>query len=209
PQNLDVFFIGTDGNVYSSFWNGSSGVDASGLPNWANPFATTTGRCINTSTSCAGSGQPGGAIAAVSRTTTNIDVFYVRKDGGVGTTFWSPAAGWTTMEIAGPSSRGQPIGSIAPPGAGIAATARTSTNLDVFFVGSDGGLWTSAWSNSGGWGTFETKTSQGTGLAGGPVSAVARQPGNLDVLYQGSAKLMWSSWSSHTPWTSTVVGVAG
>jgi hypothetical protein len=202
PENLDVFFIGTDGNVYTTYWGAGFGTNASGLPNWGTPFSITSGACINTATSCVGVASPGGGIAAVSRNPNQLDVFYIGKDGGLWTSWWyNGAPSWTTMELYGPSSDVQRSAGIAPPGATITATARTSTNLDVFFVGSDGGLWTGAWSGGGGWGTWEIPGSAGTGEAGGPISAVSRQAASLDVVYQGpGSSLEWGAWASPAAW---------
>jgi hypothetical protein len=211
PTNLDVFAIGSDGNVYTSYWNGGSGVDSQGLPNWAAPFSTTTKACVNTTTSCAGSGQPGGPIASVARWNGSIDVFYIGKDGGVWTTFWDESHDWTTMELYGPSSRIQYGAAPAAGGAGITATARTTNNMDLFFIGTDGGLWTSAWTAGAKWGTWEIMGTRGAGLPGAPVSAVSRQPSALDVIFQGpgNSTLRWAYWSPQRQWSLGTIPTTG
>jgi hypothetical protein len=84
----------------------------------------------------------------------------------------------------------------------------------VFFVLSDGALWSSTWHSGGGWQTFPIKGTAGTGVPGGPVSAVARQPTTLDVVYEASnggyaGGLIWAWWNSHqsqsNPWTLSTI----
>ena len=165
-----------------------------------NIASVTTGACAS-GTRCAGSGQPGGGVAVVARNANRLDVFYIGKDGGVWTSFWSGGAGsasWTTMEIAG--------GGLAPAGAHNTATARTSEALDVFFVDASGTLRKSSWTTGAAWGTVPVDGSTGLGQPGGLVSAVSRQPNNLDVVFAGtSGQLEWSTWSSPTAWTTAPV----
>jgi hypothetical protein len=211
PDNLVVFAIGRDGNLYNSWWATSSGVDSQGLPNWASPAAITTGRCVNTNGACSGRGAPGGPIASIAQTPSALDVFYIGKDGGVWSSYWNLGSGWATEEIYGPSSRIQYGSAVAAPGAGVAATARTSNNIDVFFVGTDGGLWTSSWSAGGGWVTWEISGTKGAGMPGAPVSAVARQPGTLDVVFQGpgESRLNWAYWTQASSWNLTTIPTTG
>jgi hypothetical protein len=200
PENLVVFAMGSDGNLYNSWWATSSGVDSAGLPNWASPAPITT----------SGVGAPGGSIASIAQTPQALDVFYIGKDGGVWTSYWNECCGWATGEIYNPSSPGNHA--LAAPGAPIAATARTSDNIDVFFVGTDGGLWTSVWSATAGkWATWEISGTKGLGLPGAPVSAVSRQPGALDVVFQGpgESRLNWAYWTHASGWNLTTIPTTG
>jgi hypothetical protein len=211
PNNLDVFAIGYDGNVYTSYWSTATGTNSQGLANWAKPFPTTTGKCIATDpTKCAGSGAPGGPIASVAKWDGQIDVFYIGKDGGVWTSWWNYSNAWTTMEIYGPYSTFQwaPVGPAAA-GAGITAVAPTPNNLDVFFIDTQGNLRTSTWSPQGSWATALISQGAGTGLPGAPLSAVSRQPGVLDVLYQGpGSTLRWAT-STNGAWSVNTVPTTG
>src|SRR5262245_15590334 len=102
------------------------------LPRWAAPFPIAP----------RGHAVPG-AIPAYSRHPDHIDVFWVGPDGGVGTTFWSPATGWAAPFPIAP--RGH-----AAPGA-ITAHSRHPDHIDVFWVGPDGGVGTTFWSPATGW----------------------------------------------------------
>jgi hypothetical protein len=201
PENLDAFFIGSDGNVYNTYWNSGMGA-TQGVPNWGAAFSITSQACIKTNTGCAGSASPGGGIAAVSRNPSQLDVFYVGKDGGIWNSYWyAGAPSWTTMEIYGPASQWQYGSAFAGAGAVITAAARTSEALDVFVIGSDGGMWKSSWVGGGSWGTAEVLLSARTGQPGGPISVVSRQPDALDVVYQGVGNaLEWASWTNPAPW---------
>jgi hypothetical protein len=205
PENLDVFFIGADGNLYTTYWAQGFGTNAQGQPFWGAPFAVTEGTCVNTAAPCAGSGSPGGGVAAVARNPDRIDVFYAGKDGGIWQSSWSFTTSWVTQEIYGPSSNVQRGAALAVPGSVITATARTSMNLDVFLVGTDGGLWTSTWNGStgGGWGTVEIPGSGGTGIHGGPISAMARQGSALDVVYESTSSAL--DWATLVPQRGWVV----
>lgn len=193
PDNLDVFFVGTDGNVYNAFWTARA-------PTWGY-LPTTTGSCWGTA--CAGSGQPGGGVAAVARMPWLLDVFYIGRDGGLWTSYWSGGAGpssWTTREITGPN--------VAPPGAQVTAVARTTANLDVFFVGYGGTLMQASWQASGGtsFPVYPVAQSAGVGQQGGLVSAVSRQPSNLDVVFAGkNGELEWSLWTPGPGWSTAPV----
>jgi hypothetical protein len=208
PDNLDVFFIGNEGDVHNAYWNTSMGTDSSGNPVWGSLDVATSGGCYGTTASCTGSGVPGGAVAVVSRIPTHLDVFYVGRDGGIWSSWWDASSGWYTDEVYGPSSTLQPGSAIAPPGGRITATARTSQNLDVFFVANDGGLGTSAWSTGGNWGTWEIAGTGGLGQPGAQIAAVARQPEMLDVAWgAASSGIEWSNWGPHG-W-DTVVNPTG
>src|SRR5262249_15768551 len=93
----------------------------------------------------------------------------------------------------------------ATPGAGVAATARSTYNLDAFYVNTAGNLCTSYWCAPTGWGTFPI------GLrapAGGKLAAVSRTPDNLDVFWVGaSGDIYTAGWmTGATSWASRDIG---
>jgi hypothetical protein len=126
PDHLDVFWVGPDGGIGTTWWSS----DANG-GRWNTPFSIAP----------PGSAQPG-AIAAVARNPDHLDVFWVGPDGGIGTTWWSSDANNGAWH--------RPFG-IAPSGAAlggaIAAVARNPDHLDVFWVGPDRGIGTTWWSS--------------------------------------------------------------
>ncbi len=190
PLDLDAFYVGTDGNVYSYY---------------EYPGVSFTRSQITTS----GDGQPGGGIASVASTPSNIDLFFVGKDGALRHAPWTAAQGWSEQTI---SSAG-----LAPAGAEVAATSRAAGVVDAFVVGTDGGLWTSHWSppSTPFYVTTEVPGTAGTGFVGGSLGAVSRQPTLNDVVYQANGRSLGAgqgndytihqaSWASGS-WTTSEI----
>jgi hypothetical protein len=124
PENLDVFIVGNDGRVYTSWW--FNGVDWSGVnDNWR---------------SIGGFFPPGARVDAVARTPDNLDVFIVGNDGRVYTSWWFNGADWS-----GVNDNWRSIGGFFPPGAPVDAVARSPHNLDLFLVGNGDRVHTSWW----------------------------------------------------------------
>ena len=71
----NLFVIGTDNRVYSTWWDGATG--------WAGWFNVS-----------GGIGQASGQVAAISRVTEHIDLFVAGTDGLVYSTWWAGATGW-------------------------------------------------------------------------------------------------------------------
>jgi hypothetical protein len=147
PGNLDLFVIGFDGRVWTTFWPdkekdqvGWNRGDWFPLPGRAR-FDHTTQQ-----------------IAAVSRGPGNLDLFMIHSDGRVWTTFWNEQAGWDRDP--GPDGGVNPEGHFFPlPGRArfdhttqqIAAVSRGPGNLDLFMIHSDGRVWTTFWNEQAGW----------------------------------------------------------
>jgi hypothetical protein len=82
PNHIDLFVVGRDGGVYSTFWDANGGWTNIWFrlwdPNFADQFTVP-------STS---------VISALSRNPNHIDLFVVGKDGGVYTRFFDDNGGW-------------------------------------------------------------------------------------------------------------------
>ncbi len=174
-DQLDVFWVGADGAIGSSWWN-------AGINNgqWAAPFPATPPQ----------SAQPG-AITAVSRIPDQLDLFWIGRDGAVGSSWWhanSNNGQWAApFPITSPQS--------AQPGA-ITAVSRTSDQLDVFWIGTDGAVgsnWWNAGTNDGKWNTPFAVTSPQSAQPGA-VSVVARTPDHLDVFWIGADGAVGTNW---------------
>ena len=74
-NHLDLFVVGTDNRIYSTWWH-----DPGGWAGWFNVSG--------------GVSQPGGQVAALSRSAEHIDVFTVSSDGIAYSTWWDGASGW-------------------------------------------------------------------------------------------------------------------
>jgi hypothetical protein len=101
----------------------------------------------------------GAAIAAVTCSPNNLDLFYMGNNaqatGRILTSSWQGRS-WETLDLGGPA------GGVGIPGGLIAATARTSNNLDIFtpavelFTPGYFALSTSYWSTGAtGWATYQ------------------------------------------------------
>ncbi|MEU3010566.1 Dot/Icm T4SS effector Zinc-dependent metalloprotease LegP [Nocardia asteroides] len=174
-DNLDLFVTGNDGRVYTSWWQ--AGSDWSGIGDrW---------RGI-------GGVFPAGApVTVVARGPDHLDLFITGNDGCVYTSWWQQGSDWS-----GIGNRWRNIGGVFPPGARVAAVARTRDNLDLFVIGNDGRVYTSWWQAGSDWSGIGNRwrTIGGVFPAGGPVAAAARTAGELDVFVTGNDGRIYTSW---------------
>ncbi|WP_344804127.1 PLL family lectin [Microlunatus ginsengisoli] len=180
-DQLDVFWVGANGAVGSTWWNAAAG------QNWGDhqPFPVSP----------PGAARADSALAAVGRTGTHLDVFWIGPDGAIASTWWDAAAGQNWSDH-------QPF-PISPPGATqagspLAAVGRTANHLDVFWVGADGSIGTT-WYDSAqgmGWADHQPFTIAGPGSAepASHLAAVARTPEHLDVFWIGGDHAIGSTW---------------
>ncbi len=133
----------------------------------------------------------GAPITSVSRAPGQLDLFICGNDGRVYTSWWSQGQDWS-----GVSDNWRSIGGFFPPGARVAAVARTPDNLDLFVCGNDGRVYTSWWSQGQDWsGVGDNWRSIGGFFpVGAPLSAVARTGNNLDLFVSGNDGRVYTSW---------------
>jgi hypothetical protein len=128
---------------------------------------------------------PAGAPAsALARFPHHLDLFAVRGDGRVYTSWFDDGADWSGLNGWRPIS---PAGSF-PAGAPVSALARFPNHLDLFAVGGDGRVYTSWFDDGADWSGFNgwrPISPAGTFPAGAPVSALARFPHHLDLFAVG------------------------
>jgi hypothetical protein len=184
-NNLDIFFFDRTGALATSYW--STGASGWGTFAIAPSFYSTA--------------PAGASVTAVARAGYALDAFHVNHGGNIAQYTWTNTTGWQTQTIAVPSraklNDGQPI----------AAVARTTNNIDLFFVGGDGNVWT-AWTYdaqdgiSALWGTAQI-TTNAPAVARSSLAAAARTWGNLDVYWSGvSGVPMTSAWSDGVSWAT-------
>src|SRR5277367_5705217 len=174
PDHLDLFWVGLDGSVGSTWWDAGANNGA-----WNAAFEIVP----------AGSAAQG-AVTAVARTPNHLDVFWVGPDGSVGSNWWDAGANngaWNTPFEIAPAKAAQ---------GAVTAVARTADHLDVFWVGPDGSVgsnWWDAHANNGAWNTpFEIAPAGSA--AQGAVTAVARTADHLDVFWVGPDGSVSSNW---------------
>ncbi|MBB2923751.1 hypothetical protein [Cellulomonas cellasea] len=177
-DRLDLVTTGANGFVYTSAWSPGAG--------WS-PWSSI------------GGGFPGNApLSIVARTPDVLDVFATDDDGVVRTSSWSEERGWSGLD--GGWWR---VGGSFPDGAPVAVAARTPENLDVFVVGSDGAVHTSAWSPGQGWsGADDDWWSLGGSFSPGAAAAVvAPDAGRLEVYVPDRDGVVHQAvWTAGTGW---------
>jgi hypothetical protein len=183
PNQLDVFVVGNQGDVYTSWW--TAGSDWSGLNDrWRD----------------IGGVFPAGApLAAVARNSNELDVFVVGNQGDVYTSWWIAGSDWSGL-----NNRWRDIGGVFPAGAPLAAVARNPNQLDVFVVGNQGDVYTSRSTGDSDWSGLNNHWRDIGGVfpARAPVTAVSRNPDQLDLFVTGSdGKVYTSWWSSGSDWS--------
>jgi hypothetical protein len=133
----------------------------------------------------------GAPVTAVSRNPGQLDLFVCGNDGRVYTSWWSQGQDWS-----GVNDNWRSIGGFFPPGAKVAAVARTPDNLDLFICGNDGRVYTSWWSQGQDWSGVNDNWRSIGGFfpPGAPLSAVARTGNNLDLFICGNDGRVYTSW---------------
>ena len=198
PDHIDLFWVGPDGGVGSTWWNMANGMG------WQDhqPFAIAP----------PGAARQGSPVAAVAREPERMDVFWIGPDGAIGSTNWNsaPGMGWgdhAPYPITPPK---------AAQSAGLAAVSRRPDHLDVFWVGPDGAIGTTCWNAAAGQGWGDHKpfpiTPPRAARPGSPVAVVARDPDHLDVFWIGPDGAIGSTywnpspggwWGDHAPYPIT------
>lgn len=193
PGQLDLFVVGTDGQVWTAARNPQG--------QWwgwaAIPGVTVPQR---------------GYVHAVSRGKDLLDIFVTDTQGRVMSAGWSPAnvngawQGWWHIR-----------GGMAAPGAPVTAISRRKDQLDIFVTGTDGGVYTAGWhpTNQDGWHGW-TRIGDVVMRPGGYVTPVSRNKDLLDIFATDSqGRVMSAGWSPANAnagwhgWWHILGGVAG
>jgi len=224
PEHLDLFAIGVDGAVWSSWWTS----DGRGWRPWfpirgewrfpAEARVTAVSRSqqhldlftidnhgkvwtcwwfepnarwgdwsqIHPQTRFARDKR----VAAVSRGVDHLDLFVVRDDGAVMTSWWfRDEQGWRAWSQVGDKRFGPDahVTAITRP-----ARARGQRIIELFVTGPGGVVWTVRWDRS--WGQW---TAVRPGIEfdqGHPVAAVSRVPQHIDLFKVGPNGVVQSAW---------------
>jgi hypothetical protein len=174
-DQLDLFVVGNDGRVYTSWWH--EGYDWSGLNNnW---------RAIG------GFFPAGASVTAVARMSDQLDLFVTGWDGRVYTSWWHEGSDWS-----GINNNWRPIGGFFPIAAPVSSVARESGQLDCFVTGNDGRVYTSWWHEGSDWSGMNNNWRAIGGFfpAAAPVGALARMSDQLDLFITGNDGRVYTSW---------------
>ena len=172
-QTQDVFWVGSDGSMYTSVW--SRGWPWSGKKSLGGDFV------------------PGSVVCPVTRAPNIMDLFAIDKKGNVRNAWWTEGPGWASI-----GDKYAIVGINFAPGAPLAAIGRMADRLDLFATGTDGRIWTANWgggkpwssqATGGGWRAISTPF-----VPNIPVSVVSRAPQNLDLFLTGADGRVYTSW---------------
>lgn len=181
PDLLDLFVVGQDGQVYTAAWDPRQ-ADGAWRGWWPIPGLKA---------------KAGAWVSVVARQPDQLDLFTTRPDGSIYTASWNARVeggkwrGWWDLKGA------------ASPGSPVTAVSRSPDQLDLFTVGQDGGVWTTAWNpkeNDGKWKGW-WRILDGKARKGSPVAAVSRSPNQLDIFIIGEDAGVWTA-----AWEKTVEG---
>ncbi|AEU37157.1 Peptidase M64, IgA [Granulicella mallensis] len=184
PGNLDLFVVGNDGHVWSTYWNDSSG--------WNSDWFPLPGQAVFD--------LEHQHVAAVSRAPGNLDLFIVGNDSHVWSTYWNDSAGWSADWFPLP---GQAVFDLTTQQ--VAVVSRGAGDLDLFIVGNDSHVWSTYWHDSTGWSAdwFPLPGQAVFDLEHQHVAAVSRAPGNLDLFIVGNDSHVWSTfWNDSAGWSA-------
>jgi hypothetical protein len=174
PNQVDAFVIGLDSRVWTAAWNGE----------WAGWWQTPDQPCIL-----------GTSVGAVSRGLDQLDIFVVGPDRQVHSAAWGPQ---TNSEWAG---WWQILDGKFPPGAPVSAVSCTTDEIDIFVVGTDGGVYSAAW---GPWTDYEWggwwRILDGLASPGSLVSAVSRKEDQIDIFGIGTDGFVYTAGWSPSQW---------
>lgn len=172
-NQLNVFTLGLDHNVWEMTWTSSSGWGS-----WQNsPGALSVGAI--------------GAPAAYSRISNYIDLFVRGSDGNLYTNYWNGSTwnGWTNFGAV-------PSGNASSP----ALASWSSGNLTVYERGQNGNIYQQAWNGS--WSGTWTNLGAPSGGAVSDPAAYSRTNNYVDVFVRGSNDHIWTSFWNGSSWSS-------
>jgi hypothetical protein len=163
PDHLDLFLIGTDSQIHSTYWDAAT----SWAAGW---FAVPGGITANL----------GSTVTVVARDADHLDLFITNQAGSILSTYWDAASSWAGSWFDVPGAL------TANPTSTVTAIARNPNHLDLFVTGSDGQIHSTYWDAASSWasGWFDVPGG-GPAVPGSTVTAIARNPDVLDLFVTG------------------------
>ena len=116
-------------------------------------------------------------IAAVSRTPTSMELWFIGLKGSVQDYNYYDGIGWNSFELAPDYS--------ASPDGGIAAVSRIPTSMELWFIGAEGSVQDYNYYDGIGWNSFELAPI-GSAPVGSGIAAVSRTPTSMELWFVGA-----------------------
>ena len=169
PRHLDLFMTGTDGAVWSTWWEAAQG--------WQPWFLIHPEIKMH----------PKAAVTALWRD-QHLDLFATGTDGAVWSAWWETSGGWRPWFLIHPEIK-------AAVGAAVSAAwaPRQAGHLDLFMTGTDGAVWSTWWEAAPGWQKWFLIHPEIKMHAGAAVTALWRDQ-HLDLFATGTDGAVWSAW---------------
>ncbi|HWW03560.1 MAG TPA: hypothetical protein VNZ64_27905 [Candidatus Acidoferrum sp.] len=171
-NHVDLFVIGFDNAVWSTWWEPG--------PGWSPWFQIHPETVFDHTTQ---------RIATVARTQNHVDLFVIGFDNAVWSTWWEQGPGWS------PWFQIHPETVFDHTTQQIATVARTNDHVDLFVIGFDNAVWSTWWEAGPGWSpwfqihpetVFDHTTQQ--------IATVARTNDHVDLFVIGFDNAVWSTW---------------
>jgi hypothetical protein len=184
-DQLDIFWIGPNGEVKTTWWTEKGGWKSDGpMTIEANASALQ--------------------LTVVSRLPHVLDVFWTNARGEIHNKRWTGTKdGWQSKGritedcAASGNSNACEVRSDSP----VVALSRTPHNMDVFWIRKDGAVAMTSWNSDSDWNQKRPPSIIAEGaVAGSGLSAVARSASNLDVFWvAGNGMITGRSWWLFAP----------
>ncbi len=177
PGHVDLFVIGFDNTVWSTWWEQA--------PGWQKWFQ------IRKETTFDHTAQ---RVAAVSRTPGHVDLFVIGFDNAVWSTWWEKPNGWQPwFQI-----YKNPV--FDHTRQSVAAVSRNSNHVDLFVVGSDNTVWSTWWEQASGWQPwFQVHPETVFDHTHEHIRALCRASDHVDLFLMGFDNAAWSTWWGPDP----------
>ncbi|SIO40596.1 hypothetical protein SAMN05443247_04935 [Bradyrhizobium erythrophlei] len=193
-DHIDLFAVGRDSAVYSTFWDANGG--------WFNHWF----RLADTNFADGFKVPIQTPISVLSRFTDHIDLFVTGFDGGVYSTFWDANGGWFNRWFRlGDTNFGDNF--TIPPGSPISNLSRFRDHIDLFVSGRDGGVYSTFWDANGGWFNHWFRLGDNnfgdnfTVPPGSPISSLSRFQDHIDLFVSGRDGGVYSTfWDANGGW---------
>jgi hypothetical protein len=193
-DHIDLFVVGFDGGVYSTFWDANGG--------WFNHWF----RLIDTNFGDHFTVPQQSTVSCLSRFQNHIDLFVTGQDGGVYSTFWDANGGWFNHWFRLIDTNFGD-GFTVPPKSTVSCLSRFQDHIDLFVTGRDGVVYSTFWDASSGWfnhwfGLRDTNFHDGfTVPPGSPISCLSRFRDHIDLFVVGFDGGVYSTfWDASSGW---------
>lgn len=163
--DINVFWVGPNNSVQSAK-----------LVQPANPLQSSRWNVYEVAP--ANSVSPGGSLAAVSRRSDTMEVFWINPNGSIEDAYWYEGfdTNWQRLQIAPPGSTSNQ--------SSIASISRKQDTMEVFWLGPNGSIEGAYWYEGFGpnWQRLQITPADST-LVSTPLSVVSRNPSTMELFW--------------------------